>query len=71
MRDTQTKYSNRAATQDAMHLKMAYVHLHDALDELHEVFRKDNVVAHMVRTMGAMEDTLFEYVVPNRKGGGR
>lgn len=69
MRDTQPKYSSRMAAQDSAHLKMAYVYLHDALNELDRVWHKDNIIAHMARTMGAMEDTLFEYVVPNRKGG--
>ncbi len=64
------RYSARRAAQDGDHLKMAYVHLHDALNELERVWKKDNVVAHMVRTIGAMEDTLFEYIAP-RKGGGR
>ena len=70
MRDTtQPKYSSRMAAQDGLHLKMAYVHLNDALNELDKVWKKDNIISHMVRKMGAMEDTLFEYVVPNRKGG--
>jgi hypothetical protein len=55
--------------QDSAHLKMAYVHLHDALNELNMVWKKDNIIAHAVRVLGAIEDTLFEYVVPNRKGG--
>lgn len=68
MRDTtQPKYSSRMAAQDSMRLKMAYIHLHDALNELQQVWHKDNVVAHMVRRLGAMEDTLFEYVTPSRK----
>ena len=66
--NTQPKYSSRLAAQDAMHLKMAYVQMHDALNELERVFAKDNIIAHMVRQLGAMEDTLYEYVVPNRKG---
>ena len=68
MRDaTQPKYSSRMAAQDSMRLKMAYIHLHDALNELQQVWHKDNVVAHMVRQIGAMEDTLFEYVTPSRR----
>jgi hypothetical protein len=47
---------------------MAYVHLHDALNELSMVWKKDNIIAHAVRVLGAIEDTLFEYVVPERKG---
>lgn len=66
--DVMPKYSSRMAAQDAQHLKMAYVQMHDTLNELQQVFHKDNIIAHMVRQLGAMEDTLFEYVVPNRKG---
>jgi hypothetical protein len=55
--------------QDSAHLKMAYVHLHDALNELEMVWKKDNIIAHAVRVLGAIEDTLFQYVVPDRKGG--
>ena len=67
---TAPKYSSRLAAQDGLHIKMAYVQLHQALNELEMVFAKDNTLAHMVRTMGAMEDTLFEYVIPNGKRGG-
>jgi len=59
-----TRYSSRLAAQDNLHLKMGYVKLHEALGELQMVFAKDNVIAHMVRQLGAMEDTLFEYVIP-------
>lgn len=69
MHDTQPKYSSRMAAQDSLHLRMAYVHLHDALNELQMIWAKDNIIAHAVRVLGAIEDTLFEYVVPNRKGG--
>jgi len=69
MQDTQVRYSTRRAAQDSVHLKMAYVHLHDALNELEMVWKKDNIIAHAVRVLGAIEDTLFEYVVPDRKGG--
>ena len=69
--NTAPKYSSRLAAQDGLHIKMAYVHMHDALNELQRVFAKDNVLAHMVNKLGAMEDTLWEYVVPNGKGGKR
>lgn len=62
--NTTPKYSSRMAAQDSLHLKMGYVKLHEALNELQMVYAKDNIIAHMVRTMGAMEDTLFEYVMP-------
>ena len=69
MHDTQPKYSSRRAAQDSAHLKMAYVHLHDALNELDRIWKKDNIIAHAVRVLGAIEDTLFQYVVPDREGG--
>lgn len=62
--------AKRLAAQDDQHIKMGYIMLHKALNELQMVFAKDNTIAHMVRTMGAMEDTLFEYVLPNGKRGG-
>lgn len=60
------QYSTRIANQDRRHLNMAYVQLHDALNELESVFKKDNVLTHMVRQLGAMEDTLFEYITPTK-----
>ena len=66
--DGTQRYSTKRAMQDSAHLKMAYVHLHDALNELQMVWKKDNIIAHAVRVLGAIEDTLFQYVVPDRKG---
>ena len=60
------QYSTRIANQDRRHINMAYVQLHDALNELEMVFKKDNVLSHMVRQLGAMEDTLFEYITPTK-----
>jgi hypothetical protein len=65
--NTTPKYSSRLAAQDNLHLKMGYVKLHEALNELERVYAKDNIIAHMVRQLGAMEDTLFEYAVPDRR----
>ena len=64
-----TKYDDRLAAEDSMHLKMAYVRMHDTLNELQRVYAKDNIIAHMVRQLGAMEDNLYEYVTPARKKG--
>lgn len=64
MMAAKSKYTSRLAAQDNLHLKMGYVKLHEALSELERVYAKDNVIAHMVRQLGAMEDTLFEYVIP-------
>lgn len=55
-------YNTHLAANDKAHLKMAYVHLHDTINELAQVFDKDNVITHMCRQLGAMEDTLWEYV---------
>lgn len=66
MMGTKPKYSSRMAAQDSLHLKMGYVKLHEALNELQMVYAKDNIIAHMVRQLGAMEDTLFEYVIPEK-----
>ena len=62
-----TRYTSRLAAQDSLDMKMGYVKLHEALGELQMVFAKDNVIAHMVRQLGAMEDTLFEYVIPAKE----
>ena len=70
MEDTY-RYSTKLAIQDSAHLKMAYVHLHDALNELGMIWKKDNIIAHAVRVLWAIEDTLFQYVVPDRKEGKR
>lgn len=61
------RYSSRLAAQDSLHLKMAYVKMHDTLNELERVYAKDNVIVHMVRTLGAMEDTLYEYATPIKR----
>lgn len=61
-----TKYSTRIANNDRRHINMAYVQMHDALNELQMVYGKDNILAHMVRQLGAMEDTLYEYVTVRR-----
>lgn len=47
---------------DQVHINTAYANLHEALNELQMVYGKDNTLAHMARQLGAMEDTLFEYV---------
>ena len=62
------KYTDQMAARDNMRIKYAYVHLHDALNELEQVSYKDNIIIHIVRKLGAMEDTLYEYVMPNRQG---
>lgn len=47
---------------DQAHINSAYANLREALNDLNQVMDKDNLLAHMVRRLGAMEDTLYEYV---------
>lgn len=47
---------------DQVHINTAYAHMRDVLTELNQVLDKDNILSHMVRQIGAMEDTLYEYV---------
>ena len=47
---------------DRNHLCAGYALLRGALDEFQQVYRKDSVLAHAVRVIGAIEDTLYEYV---------
>jgi hypothetical protein len=58
MEDTH-RYSTKRAMQDSAHLKMAYVHLHDALNELEMVWKKDNIIAHAVRVLGRLRTRCF------------
>ena len=55
--------------EDAEHLRTGYALLKDALDELQMVYRKDNVLAHTVRTLGAIEDTIYQMVTDRRNAG--
>ena len=52
--------------QDAEHLRTGYALLHEALDELLMVYRKDNTLAHAVRVLGAIEDTLYQKITDRR-----
>lgn len=52
----------RQQASDQAHVNSAYANLREALNDLNLVLDKDNVLAHMVRQLGAMEDTLYEYV---------
>lgn len=53
--------------QDAEHLRTGYALLKEALDELLQVYRKDNVLAKTVRTLGVIEDTIYQYVTDDRR----
>lgn len=59
-----SKHTKRA---DREHLRMGYALLREALDELLQVYRKDTVLTHAVRVIGAIENTLYEYVNDNNK----
>jgi hypothetical protein len=51
--------------QDMEHMRTGYALLKEALDEFLMVYRKDNVMAKAVRTLGAIEDTIYQYVTDN------
>ena len=48
--------------EDQLHVNTAYAHLKETLDELAQVFEKDNYLAHMQTKLYALEDTLYQYV---------
>ena len=54
--------------EDREHLKAGYALLREALEELQQVYRKDNIMAHTVRVLGAIEDTLYQEVTATGKG---
>ena len=56
------KINRPSRHEDRHHLRMGYSLLHDALAEFELIYRKDNILAHTVRTIGAIEDTLYEYM---------
>jgi hypothetical protein len=47
---------------DRSHLRAGYALISEGLDELLQVYRKDNIIAHAVRVLGAIVDTLYEYI---------
>ena len=49
---------------DQLQINLAYASIKAALDALALVREKDNYIAHMLRTLYAMEDTIHEYVAP-------
>lgn len=54
--------------EDREHLKAGYALLREALDELDQVFMKDSILAHAVRVLGAIEDTLYQEVTAGKVG---
>lgn len=47
--------------EDKIQVNKGYVALRQALNELQRVKHMDDVPAHTVRTLGAIEDTLYQY----------
>lgn len=47
--------------EDKIQVNKGYVALRQALNELQRVKHMDNILAHAVRTLGAIEDTLYQY----------
>lgn len=55
--------------QDLQHLRAGYALLKEALDEFSQMYYKDNIMAHTVRTLGAIEDTIYQMVTEKRRAG--
>lgn len=53
--------------QDLQHLRTGYALLKEALDEFQQIYRKDSVMAKTVRTLGAIEDTLYQMITEDRR----
>ena len=52
--------------EDKKHLYTGYVLLNEALNEFHKVYHKDNIIAHAVRVIGAIVDTMYEYTLTKK-----
>ena len=48
--------------EDAQHLRAGYALLKEAVDELAQVYRKDNTLVHAYRVLGAIEDTIYQKI---------
>lgn len=53
--------------EDREHLRACYALLNEAIDEIAQVYHKDNITAHAMRVMGAIEDTLYQVLTENRR----
>lgn len=53
---------------DQIHINHAYAHLYEAMNEICQVFEKDNILVHMQNKLYALEDTLHQYVDRPSKG---
>ena len=61
MKTTKTMRRN-----DAEHLRNAYALLKECIDELAQVYYKDNILAHAFRVLGAIEDTMYQMISTRR-----
>ena len=52
--------------EDRQHLVTGYALLKEALDEFQMIYNKDNTMAHTVRKLGAIEDTIYQLVTARR-----
>lgn len=52
--------------EDQMHMYAGWVLLKEALDEFYKIPNKDNILAHAVNVIGAVMDTIYEYI-PRRR----
>lgn len=48
--------------QDQHRVNEGYVCLKEAYDKLVQIRHMDNILARTVRTLGAIQDTLYEYI---------
>ena len=53
--------------EDQDRVNEGYVLLHEAYNRLVQIREMDNTLAHIVRKLGAIEDTLYEYTASERK----
>lgn len=49
------------------HLHKGYSLLKDAIDEFAMIYYKDSVMANAYRTLGVMEDKVYQMVTDNRR----
>jgi hypothetical protein len=50
------------AAQDMAHLRTAHANIYDAMTALERVYGKDSVIIKTIRTLGVLEDTLYQYI---------
>ena len=60
-------YTQHLAVNDNLHLKTAYWHIREALDELNQVYTKDKNISRILRDLYTMEDTMYQYAIPSRR----